>query len=153
PAAPRPLRIATRASRLALWQAGHVAELLRGAFPGVVVEIVHVSTAGDVDQTGRLSAMGGLGVFTREGQTAVREERADVAVRRLRVLPPEPAAGLELAAVPEREESADALVVPVRTAQGADLASLPAGARLGTGSLRRQAQLLHARSNLRILDV
>jgi hydroxymethylbilane synthase len=151
--APRPLRIATRASRLALWQAGHIAELLRGAAPGVVVEIVHVSTAGDLDQAGRLSELGGLGIFTREVQKLVLEGRADLAVHSLKDLPTEPTPGLVLAAVPEREESADALVLPDPAAGFSDLASLPGGARLGTGSLRRQAQLLHVRPDLQILDV
>lgn len=151
-AAPRTVRIATRASRLALWQAEHVASLLKLAAPEVVVEIVHVTTSGDQDQTGALSSFGGLGVFTREVQRAVLDGQADLAVHSLKDLPTESAAGLCLAAVPHREETADALVlptgspsligVPAFVALGALLASEP-DARLGTGSLRRQAQLLH----------
>ncbi|MGE5191950.1 MAG: hydroxymethylbilane synthase [Deltaproteobacteria bacterium] len=150
---PRPIRIATRASRLALWQADHVAGLLRSASPGIAVEIVHVSTTGDRDQTGRLSAFGGLGVFTREVQKAVLDGTADVAVHSLKDLPTESAAGLVLAAVPEREQTADALVLPASAAKVADLAELPRGARLGTGSLRRRAQLLHQRPDFQMSDV
>lgn len=149
----RPLRIATRASRLALWQANHVADLLRAAAPTLAVELVHVTTTGDRDQTGRLSAFGGLGVFTREVQRAVLDGQADLAVHSLKDLPTEPAAGLVLAAVPAREETDDALVLAAGTAGADDLAALPDGARLGTGSLRRRAQLWHIRRDLQMLDV
>src|SRR5262249_34276116 len=125
---PRPIQIATRASRLALWQAEHVAGLLRSAAPHVQFEIVHVSTAGDRDQTGRLSSFGGLGVFTREVQKAVLDGTADIAVHSLKDLPTESAAGLVLAAVPAREETADALVLPAPAANIGDLAALPHGA-------------------------
>jgi hydroxymethylbilane synthase len=148
----RPIRIATRVSRLALWQANHVAGLLRLLAPHLAVELVHVTTAGDRDQTGRLSALGGLGVFTREVQKAVLEGHADLAVHSLKDLPTESAAGLVLAAVPEREETADALVLPAGAAVS-DLAALPARARLGTGSLRRRAQLWNVRRDLEMLDV
>ena len=150
---PRTIRIATRASRLALWQADHVARLLNLAAPEVVVEIVHVSTSGDRDQTGALSSFGGLGVFTREVQKAVLDGQADLAVHSLKDLPTESAAGLCLAAVPQREETADALVLPAGAPAIADLALLPSAARLGTGSLRRQAQLLHLRPDLVFSDV
>jgi hydroxymethylbilane synthase len=153
PPKPRPIRIATRASRLALWQANHVAERLRLNAPDRVVEIVQVSTAGDRDQTERLSAFGGLGVFTREVQKAVLDGTADLAVHSLKDLPTESAAGLVLAAVPEREETADALVLSQSSMPVADLAALPRGARLGTGSLRRQAQLLHLRPDFQIFNV
>jgi hydroxymethylbilane synthase len=150
---PRPIRIATRASRLALWQANYVAGLLRAAAPETVVEIVHVTTTGDRDQTERLSAFGGLGVFTREVQKAVLDDSADLAVHSLKDLPTQTAAGLVLAAVPEREDTADALVLPAAAAALADLAGLPHAARLGTGSLRRRAQLACRRADLQISDV
>jgi hydroxymethylbilane synthase len=149
----RPIRIATRASRLALWQANHVAGLLCSANPGITVELVHVTTTGDRDQTGRLSAFGGLGVFTREVQKAALEGHADVAVHSLKDLPTESAAGLVLAAVPAREDTLDALVMPAGAARIAEIAALPAGARLGTGSLRRRAQLWNVRRDLTMLDV
>lgn len=153
---PTTIRIATRASRLALWQAEHVARLLRLAVPLIDVEIVHVTTTGDQDQTDPLRSFGGVGVFTREVQKAVLDGRADIAVHSLKDLPTEPVSGLCLAAVPEREKSGDALVLPVSgnaAAPAGDLQSLPQGARIGTGSLRRQAQLLHARPDLQLLEI
>ena len=153
PSTPRPVRIATRASRLAVWQADHVAALLRSAWPGIGVEIVHVSTAGDRDQAARLSTFGGLGVFTREVQKAVLDSAADIAVHSLKDLPTESAAGLVLAAVPVREETTDALVLPGSAGKVANLAALSGGARLGTGSLRRRAQLLHLRPDFQMSDV
>ena len=89
-----PLRIATRASKLALWQANHVADLLRAADVDLTVELVEVSTHGDRDRTEPLAQMGGVGVFTREVQHAVLDGRADVAVHSLKDLPTETAAGL-----------------------------------------------------------
>lgn len=148
----QPVRIATRASSLALWQANHVAELLRTAAPDRTVEVVHVSTIGDRDKTEPLHQMGGMGVFTREVQKAVLDGRADVAVHSLKDLPTEPAADLTLAAVPSRASMFDALVLPA-SASATSLATLPAGARVGTGSLRRQAQLLNHRSDLQMLEI
>ena len=150
---PRTIRIATRASRLALWQADHIARLLKLAAHDVVVEIVHVTTSGDRDQSGHLSSFGGVGVFTREVQKAVLDGQADLAVHSLKDLPTESAAGLWLAAVPQREATADALVLPAAVPAIADLGSLPLASRLGTGSLRRQAQLLHLRPDLAFFDV
>jgi hydroxymethylbilane synthase len=151
------IRIATRASRLALWQAEHVAALLRRAAPDTAVELVHVTTTGDQDQSDPLRSFGGVGVFTREVQKAVLDGRADIAVHSLKDLPTEPVEGLCLAAVPEREKSGDALVLPpaesAAATAAADLQSLPPGARVGTGSLRRQAQLRHARPDLQLLEI
>lgn len=141
---PRPLRVATRASALARWQAERVARLLRDAADGdaVAVELVPVTTTGDVDLTTPLHALGGTGVFVKEVQAAVLEGRADVAVHSAKDLPasdtPE---GLVLAAVPERGDARDALV-------GAPLAALPNGARVATGSVRRRAQLGALRPDL-----
>jgi hydroxymethylbilane synthase len=147
-----PIRIATRSSALALWQANHVAGLLRQAEPGREVELVHVSTLGDQNQVNALASFGGMGVFTREVQKAVLDGRADLAVHSLKDLPTELSPGLILAAVPEREETDDALVV------GGDrsiqiLADLPPKSRIGTGSLRRRAQLWHARPDLELLEI
>jgi hydroxymethylbilane synthase len=147
------VRIATRASRLALWQANHVAGLLKLTAPDVSVEIVHVTTSGDRDQTGTLNSFGGVGVFTREVQKAVLDGEADLAVHSLKDLPTETAADLCLAAVPEREVTDDALVLPAGSPAITDLTSLPSGARLGTGSLRRQAQLLHSRPDFLFTSV
>lgn len=148
---PRPIRIATRASRLALWQAEHVAALLKAADPQADIAIVHVTTSGDRDQTGSLRDFGGLGVFTREVQRAVLDREADLAVHSLKDLPTESSPGLMLAAVPEREETADVLVLPAGS-RATDLSTLPQGARLGTGSLRRRAQLLAARPDLHLAE-
>lgn len=148
-----PIRIATRASRLALWQADHVAGLIRSAAPGCSVEIVHISTLGDRDQSEPLQAFGGFGVFTREVQKAVLDQRADIAVHSLKDLPTEVTPGLCLAAVPERADVADALVLPASSSGDFDLHSLPQQARVGTGSLRRQAQLLHVRPDFQLREV
>jgi hydroxymethylbilane synthase len=147
------IRIATRASRLALWQADHVAWLLKVAAPNVNVEIVHITTSGDRDQTGALRSFGGMGVFTREVQRAVLDNQADLAVHSLKDLPTESVPGLCLAAVPAREETADALVLPPGAAEITGLEQLAQAARVGTGSLRRQAQLRFHRPDLQTGEV
>jgi hydroxymethylbilane synthase len=143
------LRIATRGSRLALWQAETVKAALRAAHPGVVVELVLVVSQGDADRTRPLHEMGGVGVFTKEVQDAVLDGRADLAVHSLKDLPTIPHPELELAAVPVRGPTADALLSP----RHGTLESLPPGAAVATGSLRRRAQLLRRRSDLRIEEV
>lgn len=149
-----PLRIATRASRLAMWQAEYVSSLLRKVAPEREVELVEVSTIGDRDRSEPLSQMGGMGVFTREVQTAVLDGRADMAVHSLKDLPTETVEGLVLAGVPERGPRFDVLVLP-KSQEGtvASLDDLPQGTRIGTGSLRRQAQLLHARPDLQMAEI
>ena len=155
----RVIRIATRASQLALWQAHHVADLIRNSSSDCDVEVVHISTEGDRDRNRSLAAMGGVGVFTREVQAAVLDGRADLAVHSLKDLPTESAAGLTLAAVPDRAPVHDALILPAgtETPEAADgeslVCSLPSGAKIGTGSPRRQAQLLHFRDDLQMLDI
>lgn len=151
PVPSRTLRIASRASQLAMWQARHVSDLIRAAEPGIVVEIVEISTTGDRDRFSALSQMGGQGVFTREVQAAVLDGRADLAVHSLKDLPTVPTAGLHLAGVPERAPRFDALVLP--HSQIGTLDDLPQGAKVGTGSLRRRAQLLHSRPDLRLEEV
>src|SRR5262249_40956920 len=96
---------------------------------------------------------GGLGVFTREVQKAVLDGTADIAVHSLKDLPTESAAGLVLAAVPAREDTDDALVLPAPAARAGDLAALPHGARLRTGSRGRGVQLLHSRPDVQMADV
>lgn len=153
------IRIATRSSPLALWQASHVAGLLRRAAPDRDVDLVHVTTTGDRRRTEPLHQLGSLGVFTRGVQEAVLEGRADLAVHSLKDLPTEPIAGLVLAAVPERASMFDVLVLPessVATDDGSALSllnALPPGARVGTGSIRRRAQLLLHRPDLRTIDI
>ncbi len=141
-----PLRIATRKSQLALWQAEHVAALLRRAHAGLAVELVPMVTQGDRIQDRSLAAIGGKGLFIKELEVALEEGRADIAVHSMKDLPGELPEGLDIAAVLERADARDALL----TASGAGLGELPRGARVGTSSLRRQAQLLAARPDLRI---
>ncbi|QDU53171.1 hydroxymethylbilane synthase [Gimesia panareensis] len=150
---PRPLRIATRASKLALWQAEYVASLLEQQASDRPVEIVHITSEGDRDLTSPLSQFGGLGVFTREVQKAVLDDRADLAVHSLKDLPTEPAPGLTLAGIPDRGPLFDVLILPEGSEPIESLADLPKKARVGTGSLRRRAQLLHQRSDLEMLEV
>jgi hydroxymethylbilane synthase len=147
------LRIGTRGSQLARWQADWVAAQLSAA--GVPVELVMITTQGDARQTGPIGALGGQGVFTKEIQQALLDDRVDLAVHSLKDLPTDSVEGLSLAAVPPRESVADVLVT--REAPPSDknllLEALPDGARVGTGSLRRRAQLLHARSDLVVDDI
>ncbi len=147
------IRIATRSSRLALWQAEHVASLIRSADPDVAVEIVHVRTEGDANQSDPLRQFGGTGVFTREVQVAVLNQTCDIAVHSLKDLPTESADGLTLAAVPGRAPRCDALLLPATAAAIRDLSALEEHARIGTGSPRRQAQLLHFRPDLKMLEI
>lgn len=147
------LRIATRASALALWQARYVADALLRQFPALSVELVELTTAGDQDREQPLHQLGGVGVFTREVQAAVLDRRADLAVHSLKDLPTESLPSLVLAAVPPRAPPFDRLVWP-RGYQGpAELESFAPGARIGTGSLRRQAQLRHARPDLHLVNI
>ncbi|WP_237226520.1 hydroxymethylbilane synthase [Rubinisphaera sp. JC750] len=152
------VRIATRSSELALWQATHVAALLRAEHPDINVELVDVSTQGDADQRAPLWSMGGTGVFTKEVQRTVLDGMADLAVHSLKDLPTEIVdPDLTLAAVPEREQRWDALVLRNDLKGEIDpadpLASLQDGARIGSGSLRRRAQLRAQRPDLKLLEI
>lgn len=135
------LRIATRASALAQWQAFHVAGLL-AALGGCTAEIVLTETAGDRNQAVPISAIGGKGVFVKEVQAALFDGRADLAVHSAKDLPSETPEGLVIAAVPQRGDARDALV-------GCRLDDLPQGAVIGTGSNRRRVQLAAMRPDLR----
>lgn len=136
------LRIATRGSALARWQADHVAALLHKADPAVEAEVVVVETSGDRRLDVPIWELGGKGVFVKEVQAAVLDGRADLAVHSAKDLPSATPEALVIAAVPERADVRDALV-------GATLADLPEGAVVATGSLRRRAQIAHARPDLR----
>ena len=142
---PAPLRIATRKSQLALWQAEHVATLLRRAHAGLDVVLVPMLTQGDRILDRSLAAIGGKGLFIKELEVALQERRADIAVHSMKDLPGDLPEGLGIAAVLERADARDALL-----SAGALFDDLPRGARVGTSSLRRQAQLLAARPDLRI---
>lgn len=147
------LRIATRTSALALWQAQYVADRLQGLAESPRVELVPIVTSGDQNQTDALRQFGGTGVFTREVQKAVLDHRADIAVHSLKDLPTQPDEGLTLASVPSRAPRFDALLLPVGAAVATSLADLPDKARIGTGSPRRQAQLLHWRPDLQVSEI
>ncbi|MES1213328.1 MAG: hydroxymethylbilane synthase, partial [Singulisphaera sp.] len=141
------MKIGTRASVLARWQADWVAARLREL--GHDVETVLVSTRGDRDQSRPIGAMGGDGLFTKELQRSLLAGEVDMAVHSLKDLPTEPVAGLTIGAVPARGPIGDVLV-----SRGApSFAALPQGALLGTGSQRRRAQLLHVRPDLVMKDV
>jgi hydroxymethylbilane synthase len=141
------VRIGTRASTLALTQTGHVADDL-ARLGGLDIETVHVRTEGD-RLTGSLASMGGTGVFVTALRDALLDGRCDVAVHSLKDLPTGPATGLTIAAVPVRQDPRDALCAR----DGLTLDALPRGARVGTGSPRRAAQLLAARPDLEIVDI
>jgi len=145
----QPLRLGTRGSPLALWQANHVAGLLRRVAGDLAIDLVTIETTGDQVRDRPLSQLGGDGVFTKEIQRALQEHRADVAVHSLKDLPTVPVEGLMLAAVPPRGPSGDAFV----SRRHACFDALPAGATVASGSLRRRAQLLHRRPDLRLVDI
>ncbi len=145
--APGKIRIGTRASALARWQANWVAERL--AELDVDVEIVLISTSGDQNRSGPIGTLGQTGVFTKEIQRALLDETVDLAVHSLKDLPTEAVEGLSLAAVPPRERCGDVLI----SRDEKKLPDLPERSRIGTGSLRRQAQLKHMRSDLHVADI
>jgi hydroxymethylbilane synthase len=135
------LRLATRGSKLALWQAQRIAQLLGGD-----VELVVVTTGGDRRRDVPIHAMGGTGVFVKEVQDAVLDGRADIAQHSAKDLPAVTPDGLVLAAIPERGDPRDVLV-------GAALDELPTGARVATGSVRRRAQLAAIRPDLTFAEL
>jgi hydroxymethylbilane synthase len=143
---PEQIRIATRKSKLALWQAEHVADRLRRAHPGLHVELVPITTRGDQIQDRSLAAIGGKGLFIKELEVAMEEGRADIAVHSMKDVPAEMPPGMTLGALLERADTRDALI----SNQFAGVEALPKGARVGTSSLRRQAQLLARRPDLAI---
>mgnify|MGYP001553527420 CR=1 FL=1 len=143
------LRIATRKSPLALWQAEHVAARLREAHPQLAVELVPLSTRGDEVLDRSLSAIGGKGLFLKELEVALHNGDADIAVHSLKDMPASLEAGFAIGAVLARADSSDAFV----SDDFASLADLPQGARVGTSSLRRAAQLRAHRHDLHIVDL
>ena len=140
------VRLATRGSALARWQANRVVALLEEEVPGTEYEIVIVNTVGDRDLTTPIHQMGGQGVFVVEVQAAVLDGRADVAVHSAKDLPAVATEGLVLAAIPERADPRDALV-------GSRWVDLPTGAVVATGSIRRRAHLAHHRPDLRFQEL
>lgn len=154
------VRIATRASLLAMWQANHIRDLLIAQYPELTVEIVKTTTSGDRIQSIALSEFGGMGAFTREVQTALLEHQADIAVHSLKDLPTETHPHLLLAAVPARAPRHDSLILKASLRETLDPASsepvlmqIPAGKRIGTGSIRRRAMLKAIRPDLEYLEI
>jgi len=141
------LRLGTRASPLARWQAEWVAAQM--AALGVPLDLVLITTQGDQRQDRPIGALGTEGVFTKEIQRALLDNEIDLAVHSLKDLPTQSVPGLALAAVPLRGPVGDVLICP----PGLTLATLPEGAEVATGSLRRRAQLWHHRPDLRMVDV
>jgi len=146
---PSTLRIATRKSALALWQAEHVAAALRVAHPWLTVVLVPMTTRGDEILDQPLATIGGKGLFLKELEVAMHEGRADLAVHSLKDVPATLEPGFVLPAILPRADAADAFV----SNHYADPAALPPGARVGTSSLRRQAQLRALRPDLVLLDL
>ncbi|HEY9036980.1 MAG TPA: hydroxymethylbilane synthase [Pseudomonadales bacterium] len=146
---PRSLRIATRESPLALWQAHFVKDRLEAAHPGLQVALVGMTTEGDRILGVPLAKIGGKGLFIKELEQAMLEGRADIAVHSMKDVPMQLPEGFVIGAICEREDPRDAFVSNTL----ASLSELPEGARVGTSSLRRQCQLRGWRSDLEILDL
>jgi hydroxymethylbilane synthase len=144
-----PLRIGTRGSRLALWQANYVAAQLRPLAGSRPVVLVEIETAGDQVRDVPLAQIGGDGVFTKEIQRALLNQTVDVAVHSLKDLPTLPVEGLLLAAIPPRGPTGDVFV----SRRYPNWESLPSGAMVATSSLRRRAQLLHRRPDLQLVTI
>ena len=143
------LIIGTRQSKLALWQANHIADELRRHYPACTVELVKIVTSGDKILDVPLAKIGGKGLFTKEIEQAMLKREIDLAVHSLKDMPTELPDGLTLAAITKREHAGDAFV----SVRYPSLQALPAGAIVGTSSLRRRAQLLRVRPDLKIVDL
>ena len=140
------LIVGTRGSQLALWQAEWVQRQLKAIVPDISVILKRIQTSGDKIQDVPLAKIGGKGLFVKEIEEALLRRDIDLAVHSMKDVPSELPEGLEIVCVPEREDPRDALIA----CKGYTLATLPVGARVGTSSLRRQAQLLHVRPDLEI---
>jgi hydroxymethylbilane synthase len=143
------LVIGTRGSQLALWQANHIAERLRAAYPGLGIRLEPIKTTGDKILDVPLAKVGGKALFVKEIEEALLDRRVDLAVHSMKDVPTDLPPGLVIGAVTEREDAHDVLI----SRTGDRFRDLPSGARVGTSSLRRQAQLLHQRSDLHIIPL
>lgn len=143
------IRIATRKSPLAIWQAEHIAMELHHLWPGVTTELVPISTSGDKFLQQPLQEVGGKGLFVKELEDALLQDRADLAVHSMKDVPSEQPQGLQVGIIPPRENPFDAFISPLYD----KLSELPQGAKVGTVSLRRTAQLLAVRPDLQILPL
>jgi hydroxymethylbilane synthase len=143
------IRIGTRSSKLAMAQTAWVQGRLAEKYPDARIETILIKTSGDRFVEASLQAIGGKGIFTKEIEEALLRNEIDIAVHSMKDLPTELPAGLVIAAVPAREDSRDVLV----SAGSENLSKLSAGARVATGSLRRKAQILHHRPDLRMVPI
>lgn len=143
------LRIATRQSKLALWQAEHVATQLRAAHSGLNVELVRITTQGDRILDRPLANIGGKGLFIKELEMALAEQRADIAVHSMKDVPSELPQGMQLIAMLPRADARDAFL----STRYVNFDALPSGASVGTASLRRESQLRHLRNDLKIVPL
>jgi len=143
------LRIATRKSALALWQANHVRDLLTASHPGLEVELVKIVTKGDRILDRPLAQIGGKGLFLKELEASLLAGESDLAVHSMKDMPADMPPGLELAVALPRANPFDGWI----SRRGAGLMELPAGARVGTSSLRRQCQVLAARPDLQVVEL
>ncbi len=146
----RPIKIASRASKLALIQSNYVRKLLQSLYPGIEISIVKISTKGDRDKSDFLYKSGSVGLFTSAVEKSLLDGRSDLAVHSLKDLPTAITPGLVVAAIPKRENICDALVTLSKSVSIKDLSE---GATVGTSSLRRIAQLRHIRSDLKCVPL
>ncbi|MEX0943840.1 MAG: hydroxymethylbilane synthase [Pseudomonadales bacterium] len=146
---PDKIRVATRESALALWQARHVKVCLEAAHPGLEVEICGMTTEGDRNKVTPLKSIGGKGVFVKELEVALLADRVDIAVHSMKDVPADLPEGLGIHAICEREDPRDAFV----SNRYATLADMPAGSRVGTSSLRRRLQIQKAHPALTYPDL
>ncbi|WP_461208863.1 hydroxymethylbilane synthase [Desulfocurvus sp. DL9XJH121] len=143
------ITIATRGSKLALWQANHVKSLLEARYPGIQVELLVIKTTGDKILDVPLAKVGGKGLFVKEIEEALLDGRADLAVHSMKDVPTELPKGLVVGVIPEREDNTDTLL----SVHYGSLAELPQGAGVGTSSLRRASQLKALRPDLDVRDL
>ena len=143
------LVIATRGSKLALWQANHIKSLIEAEHPGVEVELLKIKTTGDKIQDAPLAKIGGKALFVKEIEEAIMDGRAQLAVHSMKDVPTELPAGMVLGVIPEREEPTDTFL----SHNYESIDALPEGATLGTCSLRRKAQSLMLRPDLEVIDL
>ena len=146
---PSELKIGTRGSQLALFQANWVKDRLVQAHPDLHVTLIKIKTTGDKIQDAPLAKIGGKGLFVKEIEEALLKKRTDLAVHSIKDVPTEFPEGLHLSVITKREDPRDVLI----SKDGKPLKDLPKGAKIGTSSLRRQAQLLHFRSDFELIPL
>ena len=143
------IRIGTRKSKLALWQANFIADQLKKFYPAIEIELVHITTKGDKILDSPLSKIGGKGLFTNEIENQLIDGKIDIAVHSLKDIPAQLKNNFTIAAIPKREIPFDAFV----SNDYKNFSDLPLNAKIGTSSLRRRAQILSIRSDLQIFDL